>query len=189
VTQAMTAQLATTQHTYFNTWVRKVHLTGVHSPAMTMQGAILGFLTVDSNGQIHTIVCNDTGAFSNELLHVLLPVARLMNEGFEFFFRLPQNISEDKKGFKDLRFESDHVVILEMETYGGFIKCPDGALIIMVFDAKSNIWSLPKAPLSSSTLQPATIDSASLAFLPYDVVADVLRPATHHVTSLPGLWK
>jgi hypothetical protein len=144
---------------------------------MTMQGAILGFPTVDSNGQILTIMCNDTGAFSNELLHVLLPVARLMKEGFEFFFRLPQNISEDKKGFKDLRFESDNVVILEKETYGGFIKCPDGALIIMVFDAKSNIWSLPKAPLSSSTLQPATIDSASLAFLPYDVVADVLCPA------------
>ena len=168
-----------------------VFLTGAHGGALKMEGVMLGFPTRDSRGRATMIVCRDTGAYSPDLLHVLLPVARLMKTGFEFFFRLPSDAFND--GFDEYVNGG----------YGGYIKCPDGAVVVMRFNDKTNIWSLPPpipdlhdlehgsfSTLATSSTQEAENINAmgSFVFTQYDPVADVLLPASHRATSLPGMW-
>jgi hypothetical protein len=80
---------------------------------------ILGFPIRDSRGRAALIVCRDTGAYSPDLrlLHVLLPVARLMKAGFEFFFRLPSDAFNDGfdgyvnggyAGYRDIKGPDGH---------------------------------------------------------------------------------
>ena len=94
-----------------------------------MRGAKCAFPTVDIDGKAHSIVCPGIVAYSKHVHHVLLPVARLMEVGFEFHFHIPMNAKDN--GYP------------EYEDYGGCVVCPDGIKVVIIFDKNSKIWKLP----------------------------------------------
>jgi hypothetical protein len=98
----------------------QVNLTGSHGQALPMRGAKCAFPTVDVDGKARSILCLGIGAYAKLVHHVLLPIARLMEVGYELHFRIPMNAEDD--GYS------------EYEDYGGCVVCPDGMKVVMIFD-------------------------------------------------------
>jgi hypothetical protein len=73
----------------------QLNLIGAYGQPLPMRGAKCAFPTVDVDGKAHSIVCPGIGAYSKHVHHVLLPIARLMEVGYEFHFRIPMNAEDN----------------------------------------------------------------------------------------------